>query len=167
MLAEASLLTFNGTVIVQAVIFLVTAALLYRFAWGPLVRQIQARNDKIEAGLRSAAEAEQRLRSASADIERQLDEARRQAREILSRAHSEATADAEEVRARARREAEAQVERARADIAVERDRALQELRTQVGSMVVEAAGKVLGQAIDARAHERLIAEALDEVGARA
>lgn len=166
MLAESSLLTFNGTVIVQALIFLIVAVLLYRVAWGPLMQQIEARNAKIDAGLRAAEEAEKRLQAAAADVQRELEQARVQAREILSRAHAEAVADAEEVRNRARRDAEAQVEKARGDIDAERDRALQELRTQVGSMVVEAASRILGEAIDAKAHERLIKESLEKVGAR-
>ena len=164
MLAEASLLTFNGTIIVQALIFLVTAFVLYKTAWGRLLGAIDARNAKIDAGLRAAQDAESRLQSASAQVQQELENARAQAREILSRAHAEATADAEEVRARSRREAEQISEKAIADIGAERDRALQELRAQVGAMVVEAAGRVLGQAIDQRAHERLIDESLAGVG---
>jgi F-type H+-transporting ATPase subunit b len=166
MLAEASLLTFNGTIIVQAVIFIIVAIGLWRLAWGPLTAQIAARNEKIEHGLKAAQEAEQRLVSASAEVQKELEQARTQAREIITRAHQEATTDADAVRTNARRESDAIVEKARADIEAERDRALQELRAQVSALVVEAAGKVLGQAIDARAHERLIEESISSVSAR-
>jgi F-type H+-transporting ATPase subunit b len=99
-------------------------------------------------------------------VQKLLDEAKAQAREILVRAHQEATADADAVRNNARREAEAIVARAHAEIEAERERALQELRAQVSALVVDAAARVLGQAIDAKAHERLIEESLASVSSR-
>jgi F0F1-type ATP synthase membrane subunit b/b' len=39
----------------------------------------------------------------------------------------------------------------------------QELRSQVGQIAVELAGKVVGQSLDKAAHERLIDEYIDEV----
>jgi F-type H+-transporting ATPase subunit b len=162
-LADSGLLTFNATLVVQLVIFLVVAFVIYRLAWGPIVQNIERRNARIEQGLRAAEEAEKRLTSAAAEVQKELEVARQQAREILVRAHQEAVAEAEEVRTRSRREAEAQVEKARADIEAERDRAVQELRAQVGSLVVEATSRVLGKTIDEAAHCRLIDESIAEV----
>jgi F0F1-type ATP synthase membrane subunit b/b' len=54
-------------------------------------------------------------------------------------------------------------EQARADIAAERDRALRELRTQVGALVVAAAARVLGDAMDAEAHRKLIEHSLQSL----
>jgi len=161
----SGILGFNATFIFQLVIFLSTAAVLWKFAWGPITAGLEARQRKIEQGLRAAAEAEQRLVAVQAEVQTLLEEARGQARDIVTRAHREATADAEEVRAASRREAEAQADRARADIVVERDRAMTELRSQVGALVVAAAGRVLGGSIDERAHGRLIDESLQRVTA--
>ncbi|MFN2451451.1 MAG: F0F1 ATP synthase subunit B [Candidatus Dormibacteria bacterium] len=166
MLADSKLLDFNATLLFQLLIFLLTAAALWRFAWGPITKLLEARRLTIENGLKAAEESEKRLTAVQDDVRKLLDEARGQAREIVSRAHQDATADAEQVRTRSRREAEAQVERARAEIAVERDRAITELRTQVGTLVIAAAGQVLGQSIDATAHRRLIEESLRSVSAQ-
>ncbi len=65
---------------------------------------------------------------------------------------------------KAKADAEALIERARGEIGAERDRAIQDLRAEVATMVVEATQIVLGAAIDAKAHERLIDEALQKVG---
>ena len=164
LLADAGIIDFNLTGILGFLIFLVTIVVLWKVALGPVSRVIAAREQKIEAGVRAAEEAERRLAAVQVDVQRELDAAREQAREIMSRSHQEATADAEEVRVRARREAEAQVEKARSDIDAERDRALQELRAQVSGLVVEAAGRVLGEAIDQQQHRRLIDETIDQVG---
>jgi F-type H+-transporting ATPase subunit b len=165
MVAEAGLITFNVTLLLQVVIFVLMAVFLWRYAWGPLVRMMDRRQEKIETGLRAAEESEKRLAQVTHEVERLLEDARAQAREIRARAHQDATADADEVRNRGRRDAEAQVEKALSDIAAERDRALQELRAQVAAMVVEAAARIIGQSIDEKTHQRLIDESLEKVTA--
>ena len=164
--ADAGLLDLNGTLFAELLAFLLMLYILARYAYPPIIRAAEARQKVIEEGLRAAEEAEKRLRAVQAEVEATLNEARAQAREVIARAHQEAAAEAEEVRQRGRRDAEAQVARAREEIAAERDRALLEVRAQISELVVEAAGRVLGQVIDARAHQRLIEEALAEVTVR-
>ena len=49
------------------------------------------------------------------------------------------------------------------DIIVGQDRALRELRTQVGALVVAAASRVLGDAMDATAHRKLVEHSLESL----
>jgi F-type H+-transporting ATPase subunit b len=164
--ADAGLLDLNGTLVAELFAFLIMLYILGRYAYPRIVRAAEARQKVIEDGLRAAEEAEKRLRAVQVEVEATLAEARNQAREVIARSHQEAAAEAEEVRLRGRRDAEAQVARAREEITAERDRALLEVRAQVSELVVEAASRVLGEAIDARSHQRLIDDALAEVTAR-
>ena len=166
MLADSGIIDFNLTGVLGFVIFLITIAILWKVALGPVSRVIEQREEKIEAGVRAAEEAERRLQQVQVEVQKELDQARGQAREILARAHQDAVADAEEVRVRARRDAEAQLDKARTDIDAERDRAITELRSEVSSLVVEAASRVLGRTITADDHQRLIEESLSQVGGR-
>jgi F-type H+-transporting ATPase subunit b len=161
--ATSGLLDINGTFIAELIAFLVMLAILARYAYPPIMRAAEARQRQIEEGIKAAQEAEKRLQAVQADVEKTLAEARGQAREMINRAHQEAAAEAEELRTRGRRDAEAPVEKARGDIQAEKDRAIQELRAQVSALVVDAAGKVLGAAIDEKAHARLIEESLRQV----
>ena len=160
---ESGLLDLNGTFFAELIAFLIMVAILARWAYPRIMTVAQARQDQIEAGLRASQEAERRLKDVQKDVEKTMAEARAQARETINRAHQEAAAEAEELRERGRRDAEAQVEKARGDIGAEKDRAIQELRAEVSALVVDAAGKVLGAAIDQKAHARLIEESLREV----
>jgi F-type H+-transporting ATPase subunit b len=160
----AGLLTPNGTFFAELIAFILMILILGRWAYPRIIKAATEREEKIEAGLRAAAESEERLSKVQVQVEQTLEEARTQAREILNRAHQEATADAAEVLAKARADAEALIERARTEIAAERDRAIQDLRAEVASMVVAATQRVLGSAIDGKAHQRLIDEALQKVG---
>jgi F-type H+-transporting ATPase subunit b len=165
-LADSGLLDINATLFAEILAFLIMLGILAKYAYPPIIRLAEERQRKIEEGVRAAEEAEKLRARVEEEVQKILAEHREQAREILTRAHREATADADAMRVSARQESAAILDKARADIEAERDRAIQELRTQVSALVVEAAGKVLGQAIDAKAHQRLIEESIASVGSR-
>jgi F-type H+-transporting ATPase subunit b len=162
-LADAGLLTPNGTFFAELIAFILMILVLGRYAYPRIIKAATERESKIEAGLRAAQEAEERLSKVQVQVERTLEEARAQARDILNRSHGEATAEAQEVIAKARADAEALIERARAEIGGERDRAIQDLRNEVASLVVATTQRLLGDTLDAKAHQRLIDEALAKV----
>lgn len=160
----AGLLTPNGTFFAELIAFILMILILGKWAYPAIIKAATDRENKIEAGLKAAAESEERLANVRVEVEQKLEEARTQARDILNRAHQEATADTAEVLAKARRDSEALIERARTEIAGERDRASQDLRAEVANMVISAAEGVLGSAIDDKTHQRLIDGALQKVG---
>ena len=159
----AGLLSVNGTLIAEAVAFLLMVGVLWRWVYPPVMRIAEKREQAIEAGLQHAQEAEKRLADVRVEVEKLLDEARVQAREITDRAHREAAAEADDLRSKARREAKILSDQARVDIIAEQDRALRELRTQVGALVVAAAARVLGDAMDAQSQHKLIAHSLESL----
>ncbi len=161
---DAGLLTPNGTFFAELIAFILMILILGRYAYPRIIKAATERETRIEAGLRAAQEAEERLSKVQVQVEQTLDEARAQARDILNRSHGEATAEASEVIAKSRTDAEALIDRARAEIGGERDRAIQDLRTEVSGLVVAATQQVLGRVIDANDHQRLIDEALTKVG---
>jgi F-type H+-transporting ATPase subunit b len=165
MLADASLLEINVTFVVEVIAFVAMLLILQRWVYPKVIAAAEARQNQIAQALE---EAERNRREAAASLEavaREIADARAQARDILDRAHKAAVLETEEIVRKARQDAEALLQRARAEIAAERDRAIQEIRAQVGTLVVSAAGKVLGQAIDVRTHSRLIEESLAQVDA--
>ncbi|HEY8675062.1 MAG TPA: F0F1 ATP synthase subunit B [Candidatus Dormibacteraeota bacterium] len=163
LLADAGLLDVNGTLIAEVIAFLLMVLILAKWVYPRIMLVATEREQKIEAGVRAAAEAEKRLLEVQEEVKKTLDEARAHARDILDRAHKAAVVETEELVRKGRKDAEAQLQRARAEITAERDRAIQEIRAQVGMLVVSAASKVLGQAIDRSAHSRLIEQSLAQV----
>ena len=122
-----------------------------------------ARQERIAESLQNAEQAEKRLEQVRAEIDAEVAKAREQADEIIARAHRESVAATEESEKRSRAEVAAMLERARADVAVERERAISELRREMSEMVVEGAGAVLRDALDDRAHQRLVQRSLDSI----
>ena len=99
----------------------------------------------------------------STDYRAQLAGAREEANRIIEEARVTAEQLRRDIQAKAEAEVAGTVARAQEEIRAERDRVFQELRAQVGEIAVELAGRVVGQSLDAGAHERLIDEYIDQV----
>jgi len=152
-------------VLVSIVNFLVLLYLLRAFLWGPITKTLDTRAAKIREGLQMAEDAKAERLRMQAEVERLLAEARQEASVIADRMTAAAEAAAAETRAQARAEADRIREKGRVDAQSLHDQALAQLRSEVASMVVLAASRLLGREINADQHRALIEQSLTEAGA--
>ena len=154
-------------VIVAAANFAVFFLLAWRIVIEPLGGRLQERRERIEQGLMDA-DAARRDREAAAD-QRQgiLNEARREASDIVQRAQKVSDETREKGVADTQAEIERMRERAVADIDAERKRALADVRAQVADLALLAAGKVVGETMSDAREKRLVDDFLTQVSAEA
>ncbi|MGH2529505.1 MAG: F0F1 ATP synthase subunit B [Actinomycetota bacterium] len=149
--------------LVGAIAFFILFFFMARWVLPRVNRLLEERRDKIQGDLERA---EQTRREAEAELSRyreQLAGAREEANRIIEEARKTAEELRKDLQARAEQEAQATVARASEEIRTERDRVFQELRTQVGAIAVDLAGKVVGQSLDKKAHQKLIEDYIDQV----
>jgi F-type H+-transporting ATPase subunit b len=164
---QAGLLTLNGTLIAELIIFLVTLGILYRWAWGPVLNILEARRKRIQEGVEATERAKQELEAAEKERQAKLEEARREAQAILDRIAKQGEELRKELETKAREQADALIGRARAEIQQERAMAVQDLRSQVADLAVMAAGRIIGESLDAKKHRELIERTIEEAEIRA
>lgn len=148
--------------VAQIVNFAVLLFILRLTLYKPVLRMLDERRQRIAEGLNAAEIARQEAASAQANIQAQLEAARKESQEIVANAQAIATRIEAESREQAAREREAALERARNEIELERDRAIAELRREFAAITVAAAEKVINQSLDPQAHQRIIDETLAE-----
>lgn len=153
------------TLIVYVVNFGILLAVLYVFAYKPLLRAMDQRSERIRESLAAADRAQAEAASSQAAIQEQLNGARREGQRLLDQAREAADRYREEEMGRARQEADAFIERARADIQRERDAAVEEVRSGFADLAITAAERVIRRSVDRQAHQDLIEQVLDESGA--
>jgi F-type H+-transporting ATPase subunit b len=161
---SSALIVHPFWVLVSIVNFLVLLYVLQRFMWGPITRTLDARATKLREGLEAAEAAKREREQMKAEVERLLAEARREATAIADRTMQAAEAAAAEIHAQGKAEGDRIRERARADAEQLHRQTLAELRGEVASIAVLAAGRILGREVDAAAHRALIERSLDEAG---
>ena len=155
-----------GLSIWTVVIFTILLLVLWRFAWGPILAAVEAREKGIQNALEEArsrqAEAEKLLDEHKA----QLADARRQAQEILAEGREAGDRLRKDLEGKAREEAEAILERARAEIQREKDAAVDALRRESVELALAAASKLLHAKLDGEQDKKLVMEYVNGLSAK-
>lgn len=159
---EASELIF-GTIAFLVVLILV--------GW-KLVPQIQKtlaeRTDAIEGGLKRAEAAQDEAKETLEQYRAQLAEARKEAARLREEAREEGAQIKADITEQAQAEARRIVESAHAQIEADRQQALQSLRSEIGTLSVELAGRVVGESLEDNARQsRVVDRFLEELEGRA
>ena len=160
--AQAGLQINLFWVIVSSLNFIVFAVVLYWLFGAPLGRMLAERRTRVEEGLRDADEARKSREAAEQDRLATLQEARREANDILTRAQKVADESRERDLAATREELERIRTRASADLEAEKQRAIGELRAEVADLALRAAGRVVGETMTDDRQRRLVNEFLAE-----
>jgi F-type H+-transporting ATPase subunit b len=163
--AEAGLQINLFWVIVSSLNFVVFAVILYWLFGGPLSRMLSERRARIQQGLEDAEEARRAREAADQERIAALQDARREANEILTRAQKLADDSRERDLAAAREEVERVRSRATADLEAEKQRAINEIRAEVADLALLAAGRVVGETMTDDRQRRLVQEFLQETSA--
>jgi F-type H+-transporting ATPase subunit b len=127
----------------QTIIFVGLILLLKKFAWKPILDAVNEREEGIKNALLSAENAKREMQNLQSDNQRILQEARLERDAMLK----EAREMKEKVIADSKLEAQAQgqkmIEQAKAAIQSEKNAAMAELKSQVSSLSLEIAEKLL------------------------
>jgi F-type H+-transporting ATPase subunit b len=151
--------------IAQLFLFLIAYFVLSRYAFGPIMKILEERRKRIEEGQLNAEK-----------IKKQLAEAELRYREVLLKANDDAQVLLEESRKnteafsqremeKAVKESAAIVERARHEIASERNRMVDEVKREMGSLVIKTTAKVAGRVLTPEDQRRLSEEAAKDLAA--
>ena len=149
-------MSFNLTLIAQAVAFALFIWFTVKFVWPPLLRAIEARQKSIADGLAAGEQGRKSLEVSSKQAEQAIQDARGRAAEIVSQAEKRAAQVLEEAKVNAKAEGEREKAAAKADIQQEVSRAREKLRDQVAALAIAGAEKILRREVDAKAHADLL-----------
>lgn len=151
------------TLIGEMIAFAILIWFCVKFIWPNLTAAIEERQKKIAAGLAAADQAKAELKAADAKVETEIRQARKQAGEIIDRAQRQASEVLEQARDQAVKEIDRLKAAAEDEIAQMAQKARDELRSQVGSLALQAAQKIVQREIDPAAHRALIEQLATEL----
>jgi F-type H+-transporting ATPase subunit b len=149
-------------VVVQALSFLLFLVILYLVAFRRIGGVLESRRSAIEQGLQDAEQARRDRENAEAERVATLNEARREANDLLARAQKVAEETRAADIAATREELERLRTNAAAEIEAEKQRAMGELRAEVADLAIAAASKVVGESLTDQRQRRLVEEFLTE-----
>ena len=151
--------------IAQCVSFLIVAALLYKFAYKPVLAVLDERRKRIAEGLANAEQIKKDLANAQAKSQELINQAGAQATKMIEEARAAAAKVQEVETQKAIAAATDIVAKARQATEAEHARMLSDLRREVGRLVVATTGKVTGKVLTSEDQQRLAEEANKQLAA--
>jgi F-type H+-transporting ATPase subunit b len=153
-------------VVTQILGFLLLVWMLRKYAWGPVLKGLEERRQKIAGDYHAADQAKAQAGELKLSYEQKLRGADQEARARIQSAVAEGEKVAAEIKSAAQAEAATRLERALDEVAREREKAKERLKQEVVRLSLRTAEKILRQNLDEPAQRKLAAEFVDEVGAQ-
>lgn len=141
-------------------IFVVLVFLLWKLAWGPISKGLDARAQRISDSLKKAEEVEKAAREIAETNKALLLKAQQDAQQLVADARNIAQQAAEEVRKKAQADVDAQRERFTRETQLAVEKARNDLRRETVELTIAATTRLLGRSMTDADGRRLAAEAL-------
>ena len=145
-------------------LLLIQVYLIKRFLFKPINEMLDKRKAKADAEIQDAVKAKEEAQAMKAEYEKNMQEAKEKANDIVLTAQKTAAVQSEEMLKEASSQVTAMKEKAEKDIAQERRKAVNEIKGEIGGMAVEIAGKVIEREINEEDHTKLINDFIENVG---
>jgi F-type H+-transporting ATPase subunit b len=127
----------------QTIIFVILIFLLKKFAWSPILKAVNDREQGIKDALDSAEAAKIEMQSLQADNEKIMKEARAERDSLLKEARDLKNSMISQAKDEAKSEAQKIIESANEAILNEKNAAVSDIKKQVASLSIEIAEKLL------------------------
>lgn len=143
--------------------FLLLLFLLGRFAWKPLIKALEDRENKIAQDKKDAQDARDAALKIKAELEQRLENISKEAQGKMRSVEALAEAEKDSIIQEAKRASSVLVDQAKAEIEAQKNAALQDVKKEIADIAVEAARKIAAVKVDAKADAQLIKKVLKDV----
>lgn len=151
-------MNLNATILGQAIAFVLFVLFCMKYVWPPLMAAIEKRQKEIANGLASAKRAKKDLDIARAEATDHLKQAKIKAQAIIEHANKCKARMVDEAKTEAEAERNKILAQAQAEINIERNRAREELRKQVGLLALAGAEKIIERSVDEATNSDIVDE---------
>lgn len=153
----------SGLLFWMLISFGVVFFILAKFGFPVITRMVEKRNDHIAGSLRAAEEAQKKLAGLAEEQAALIEKTRLEQGRLIKEASETRDAIVAQAKEQASREAAAMIEHAKTEIAAERESAIRDIRSQVASISVEVAEKIVRKDLgDAGSQQALLDRLVDE-----
>ena len=145
-----------GLIFWTLVTFLTLLFVLSRFAWGPIIKAMNAREDGIKSEIDNARREREDAQRLLDDHRGLLDQARRERAEAVEAGRRDAERLKAEILDEARKQREQLMKQAETQIAAGLRQARADLKGEAADLAIQVAGKLMGKNLDDATQRRLV-----------
>ena len=152
-----------GLFVWTIITFLILLGVLTKFAWKPLLKALETRENEISRSLEDAEKAKQELERLSAESDEIIAKARSEAQGIVSEGKKAAEQLTATTLTKAKEEAMANLSAAKDQIKTERDKAIVDITGEIVNLSLSIAEKLVNKILSKEDNKSLIDDSLKNV----
>lgn len=149
-----------GLIFWTSVVFIILLFILAKFAWGPILKAVNDREKHIEDSLNQAKKAREEMTYLKAENEKILQEAREERDAMLKEARELRAETISKAKEEAKAEADKIMVATKESIQAEKAAALADIKSQVATLSLGVAEKVLGKQLNQNDEQKSYVDSL-------
>lgn len=153
----------NATLLGQLITFAILVWFTMKYVWPPITKAMHDREKKIADGLEAAERSHRELEMAEHKAQTIIRQAKQQANQIIEQANLHSAQLVEEAKSNAKVEGQRIVELAQGDIQREITQAKDMLKSQLVTLAISGAEKIIQRNLDGQVHNDLLNELAAEI----
>jgi F-type H+-transporting ATPase subunit b len=144
--------------IIGTILFVLVFGAFAKVLLPRIQKTLEERTEKIEGGIQRAEQAQAEANRLLEQYKEQLAEARHEAARLREEAREEGARIIADLREQGQTQKQRLIDSAQAQIEADRQQAINALRTEVGTLAVELASRVVGESLENEARQRRVVE---------
>lgn len=156
-------MNINATIIGQFITFAILIWFTMKYVWPPIMKAIHDREKKIAAGLEAAERSKRELELAEHQASSIIQDAKQQATHIIEQANMHSAKLVEEAKSQAKEEGKRIIGMAQHDIEREVVQVREALKSELATLAISAAEKILQNQIDPSTQHDLLNQLASEI----
>lgn len=147
----------------QLINFGVLVFVIYKFAYGPIMKVLDERQAKIEKGIDDANEAGKKLVEIEEKEKNVLAEARKEAQEIIRKAQDVAEGSKTQIIEETKQEAAKIMTNTQRKIEQEREKIMGEVRGEISGLILAVTEKLIDEKMDGEKDKKLVENMISDI----
>jgi len=152
-----------GTIFWTVVTFVLLLLILKKFAWGPILKGLEDRENRIKSAINQAETDQKEAVKHVEEQKRLIGEAKQESTKLLNDSKETAELTRKEIIEQARTEADRLIERAKQEIELSKEAAISDVKKYAVDISLLAAQKVVGDTLSDKQQKNLIEKYINEL----
>jgi F-type H+-transporting ATPase subunit b len=152
-----------GLFLWTVITFVVLMLILWKAAWKPIVEALDARAEKVRSDIENAEKMRIEAEKAMAEHKQMLDKAHNEVAQIIAEGKADAERLKNDIVEKSNAEAQGMIQSARKEIALAKDKALEEVKSEIVNLSTEIASKIIQKSLNPEDQKGYVEEALTKI----
>ena len=144
--------------------FILLLVLMKKFAWGPILKALNEREQSIQTALDQAEEAQKQISEATSKVAQILEQGKKEKEKLIKETQIELSEYKKEQQIKINTQMDAQLNSAKEEIAQQKRAAIGELKNTVAELSIDIAEKILKKELEnPNQHNSLIMDSVEDL----